>query len=77
MGADDIIDGRARRLARRHGLTHRERQVLALLGRGNSNREIASRLGIGMSTVKSHVTGVLGKLHVARRSQLMPLFLDS
>jgi DNA-binding NarL/FixJ family response regulator len=44
-----------------HQLTDRERDVLALIGAGLNNTEIAGRLHLSMSTVKSHVTNVLAK----------------
>jgi DNA-binding NarL/FixJ family response regulator len=44
-------------------LTDREREVLTLIGAGLNNTEIAGRLHLSMSTVKSHVTNVLGKTH--------------
>jgi DNA-binding NarL/FixJ family response regulator len=49
-------------------LTPREREVLTLIDRGCSNKEISRRLSIELSTVKNHVHNVLEKLHVRRRS---------
>ncbi|MFC0106420.1 LuxR C-terminal-related transcriptional regulator [Kibdelosporangium aridum] len=50
-------------------LTPRERDVLAMLGRGLSNRDIASELGLAERTVKVHVGNVLAKLGVPSRTQ--------
>lgn len=50
-------------------LTRRERQILDLIERGHPNKEIASELGIGLSTVKNHVHSVLAKLGVRRRGE--------
>lgn len=48
-------------------LTAREREILALIDRGLSNKEIARDLGIELATVKNHVHHILAKLSVARR----------
>lgn len=48
-------------------LTRREHEVLTLIDRGLSNKEIAARLGISLTTVKNHVHRILEKLHVSRR----------
>ncbi len=50
-------------------LTSREREVLAELAQGRSNREIAHALGIAEKTVKAHVSSVLAKLGVQDRTQ--------
>ncbi len=50
-------------------LTDREQEILHLLAEGFSNREIADRLVIGLSTVKSHINSLYGKLGTHRRTQ--------
>jgi NarL family two-component system response regulator LiaR len=50
-------------------LTPREREVLALLGRGYANKRIARELGVAEKTVKTHVGHVLAKLGVTDRTQ--------
>jgi DNA-binding NarL/FixJ family response regulator len=50
-------------------LTPREREVLAEVGRGRSNREIARALGLAEKTVKTHVSAILAKLGVQDRTQ--------
>lgn len=50
-------------------LTEREIQVLREIGRGRSNKEIALELGVAEKTVKTHVSNILQKLHVADRTQ--------
>jgi DNA-binding NarL/FixJ family response regulator len=50
-------------------LTAREREVLAEIGRGRSNREIARTLTLSEKTVKTHVSAVLAKLGVPDRTQ--------
>jgi len=52
-------------------LTKREGEVLQLIGRGLSNKEIARELSLSTATIKHHVHGLLGKLKVARRAQAM------
>jgi NarL family two-component system response regulator LiaR len=50
-------------------LSSREREVLTLIARGRSNREIASALTLSEQTIKSHVSNILSKLHLADRTQ--------
>lgn len=50
-------------------ITPREREILALITRGNANKEIAADLGISEDTVKQHVSRILVKLKVNDRAQ--------
>lgn len=56
-------------LGRVHSLSDREIDVFRLLGDGESNRSIASRLSVTERTVKAHVAGILTKLRVESRLQ--------
>jgi len=50
-------------------LTQREVEVLQVVARGLSNQEIAGELVISEATVRTHVSNILGKLHLASRTQ--------
>ncbi len=50
-------------------LTERELDILRLVAQGRSNKEIAEQLVIAEMTVRTHVSNVLGKLHLASRTQ--------
>jgi DNA-binding NarL/FixJ family response regulator len=51
-------------------LTGREREIVTLLARGYSNKEIAGACAISPATVKHHVHHILQKLNVQRRGQI-------
>lgn len=77
-GALVLDEAISRRLSRRWGsgagsappaFTQREAEVLDLIARGLPNKQIASRLGLGLRTVETHVSSVLGKLGVSSRTE--------
>src|SRR5262245_48416965 len=59
------------------GLTRRESEVLELLGRGFSNKEIANELCLSVATVKHHVHHILEKLKLSRRADAMRRVRDA
>lgn len=56
-------------LSGRDGLTVRERDVLAMISQGLSNKRIARALGISPETVKSHIKHIFSKLDVSTRTE--------
>ena len=58
-------------------LTDREREVLALVGRGLSNAEIGERLYVSPATAKTHVSHVMTKLYARDRAQLVVTAYES
>jgi DNA-binding NarL/FixJ family response regulator len=58
-------------------LTDREREVLALVGRGLSNTEIGAQLYVSPSTAKAHVSHVMTKLYARDRAQLVVVAYES
>jgi NarL family two-component system response regulator LiaR len=51
-------------------LTDREREVVRLVAQGLCNDAIAEQLSVGERTVRSHISNILAKLHLANRTQL-------
>lgn len=50
-------------------LTPREQEIVELVGRGLTNREIGERLGLAEKTIKHHMTSILQKLHLRSRTE--------
>jgi DNA-binding NarL/FixJ family response regulator len=53
------------------GITPRERQILGLLDRGMTNKELAAALGVSENTVKTHLANLYAKLGVGRRTEAL------
>ncbi|RKS05181.1 LuxR family two component transcriptional regulator [Nocardiopsis sp. Huas11] len=62
---------------RLNGLTEREREVLALVGEGLTNTEIAQRLVVSPATAKTHVSRTMVKLGVRDRAQLVVIAYET
>jgi DNA-binding NarL/FixJ family response regulator len=69
--------GAAPAASRLGALTEREREVVALVGEGLNNDEIAQRLFLSPATAKTHVSRSMIKLHVRDRAQLVVLAYES
>jgi DNA-binding NarL/FixJ family response regulator len=61
----------------RYSLTEREAEVLALVGQGQSNREIAEELYLSEGTVRNYVTALLEKLNLRDRTQLAIFYVKN
>jgi two-component system, NarL family, nitrate/nitrite response regulator NarL len=56
-------------------LSERQKAVMVELARGRSNKEIALSLGIGVETVKTHVSEIIRRLHVRNRAEALRHFM--
>jgi DNA-binding NarL/FixJ family response regulator len=75
-----LVLGEFRRMSTTAGpvqpLSEREREVLQLVARGHTYREIGEKLHIAEKTVENHVRNILGKLHLSRKQELIRYALD-
>ncbi len=77
-GASDARSRRERRARELlDTLTDREREVAVAIGQGRSNAEIAQDLGMGLPTVKTHVSRLLAKLYAENRVQIALVVHDA
>lgn len=71
--AQSLIHTTTQPAAPGHDLTERERAVLALMVTGLNNTEIAGKLSVSPSTIKSHVSHILAKLDVTSRTEAVAI----
>jgi DNA-binding NarL/FixJ family response regulator len=58
------------------GLTAREEEILVMLSKGYSNKEIADRLNLGVETVRTHLKHIYEKMHVRSRTEAVARYYD-
>ena len=66
----EAIQRHESRAVRRYGLTAREREIVAAIASGETNRDIAARLAISQQTVKHHLTNIFDKTGISTRLEL-------
>lgn len=74
-----LVLGEFRRVIRKGGtqpLSDREREVLQLVARGHTYKQVGSELFIAEKTVENHVRNILGKLHLTRKQELIRYALE-
>ncbi|MEY2467710.1 MAG: hypothetical protein QOF21_408, partial [Actinomycetota bacterium] len=75
-----LVLGEFRRMARKTSgtqpLSDREREVLQLVARGHTYKQIGAELFIAEKTVENHVRNILGKLHLSRKQELIRYALE-
>jgi LuxR family maltose regulon positive regulatory protein len=76
MNIDQRTAEKVNRITFIEPLTDRELEILRLIARGFSNREIAEILAIAPTTVKTHASNIYGKFGVKRRTQAVALGRD-
>ena len=73
--AQALIDVTIRPSTQNFNLSEREREVLSLMIKGLTNRQIAQQLKLSNSTIKFHVSSILSKLGVASRTEAVSVAL--
>lgn len=71
-----VVPRKLRESVEKPAFSHRERQVLALVTEGLTNSEIAERLLLSQSTIKSHLSTAFAKLGIRSRKEVTSLLLD-
>lgn len=73
---ENSLRGRARPSSPLEGLTNREREVLTLIGQGQTNQQIAQGLAVSPKTVDKHRANLLQKLNLTTRAELIRFALE-
>lgn len=71
-----VVPRKLRASVERPAFSHRERQVLTLVSRGLTNAQIAERLFLSESTIKSHLSSAFSKFGVRSRKEAAALFIE-
>jgi DNA-binding NarL/FixJ family response regulator len=71
-----VVPRKLRASVERPAFSHRERQVLTLVSRGLTNAQIADRLFLSESTIKSHLSSAFSKFGVRSRKEAAALFIE-
>jgi DNA-binding NarL/FixJ family response regulator len=77
MTGQTVVPRHCRGGLHRPAFSHRERQVLACVAKGLTNRQIAGTLFLSESTIKSHLSSAFAKLGVRSRREATAVLLDS
>jgi len=72
VDTDDFLN----QLARKYGISSREREIIELILKGKSNKEIEDKLFISFSTVKNHIYNIYQKMGINSRGQLMVMVMN-
>jgi DNA-binding NarL/FixJ family response regulator len=71
-----VVPRKLRASVERPAFSHRERQVLSFVSRGLTNAQIAEKLFLSESTIKSHLSSAFSKFGVRSRKEAAALFLE-
>lgn len=65
-----LMENRSETFVTDHSLTQRELEIIACIGEGKNNEEIASELFLSVGTIKNHISNILNKLELRDRTQI-------
>lgn len=65
-----LMENKSETFVTDHSLTQRELEIIACIGEGKNNEEIASELFLSVGTIKNHISNILNKLELRDRTQI-------